>query len=84
MCIRDRSVLHDVSLEVAPGGVGEVAPFEVSENDWPTYRANNHRSASTPAQLARPRPQPGQTPPDRPDFSHRPSLELPKLPPRDG
>ncbi|MFH1924000.1 MAG: PQQ-binding-like beta-propeller repeat protein, partial [Planctomycetota bacterium] len=45
-------------LEVGEGDVAEVAPFEVTAEDWPTYRANNHRTAGTKARLARPAPQP--------------------------
>jgi len=45
-------------LELGKGDVGQVALFEVSEKDWPTYRANNRRTAGTKARLARPKPQP--------------------------
>ena len=41
-------------LQSGEGDVSNVAPFEVAENDWPTYRADNHRTASTAATLARP------------------------------
>ncbi len=55
-------------LERGTGNVDEVAAFEISEEDWPTYRANHHRTASTKARLARPKPQasPAKTPPARP------------------
>ncbi|MHC4700876.1 MAG: PQQ-binding-like beta-propeller repeat protein, partial [Planctomycetota bacterium] len=33
----------------------QVEPLEVTKADWPTYRANNRRTSSTPARLARPR-----------------------------
>ena len=38
------------------GDVNTVADFEVTEGDWPTYRANIQRSASTSTKLARPNP----------------------------
>ena len=40
------------------GDIEHVAPFEIAENDWPTYRADNQRSASTKARLASPRSRP--------------------------
>ncbi|UCF16274.1 MAG: PQQ-binding-like beta-propeller repeat protein, partial [Phycisphaerales bacterium] len=40
----------------------KVAPLEVTADDWPTYRANNQRTSSTTARLARPN-SPGRTRP---------------------
>ena len=34
-------------LEVGQGDIGRVAPFDVSDQDWPTYRANVSRSSSS-------------------------------------
>jgi outer membrane protein assembly factor BamB len=53
-------------LEPGEGNVEQVAALEVTEQDWPTYRANNHRTAASKARLARPKTQPGQAPPNRP------------------
>ncbi len=36
------------------GDLQKVASLEVTKWDWPTYRANNHRTASTTVRLARP------------------------------
>jgi len=41
-------------LEPGAGDAKSVAAFESNERDWPTYRANNARSASTPSELANP------------------------------
>jgi len=49
-------------LEQAPGDPDKVMPLKTVENDWPTYRANNKRTASTAAKLARPNA-PKDTPP---------------------
>ncbi|HUT88575.1 MAG TPA: PQQ-binding-like beta-propeller repeat protein [Thermoguttaceae bacterium] len=64
----DRVATEAERLERGTGNVDEVAAFEISEDDWPTYRANNHRTASTKARLARPKPQasPAKTPPAQP------------------
>ncbi|MEM7145219.1 MAG: PQQ-binding-like beta-propeller repeat protein [Verrucomicrobiota bacterium] len=40
-----------------PGSNTKIKPFPVTWADWPTYRANNHRSASTPVRVG-----PNQTP----------------------
>ena len=41
-------------LELGTGDLSVIVPLEVTEADWPTYRANNQRTASTAARLARP------------------------------
>ena len=38
-------------LERTPGDIAKVAPLETGELDWPTYRGNNERSASTRAEV---------------------------------
>ncbi|MHC4744533.1 MAG: outer membrane protein assembly factor BamB family protein [Planctomycetota bacterium] len=50
----DHVATEDQRLELAPGDPQKVMTLKTAENDWPTYRANNHRTASTPARLARP------------------------------
>ncbi|MHC4353247.1 MAG: PQQ-binding-like beta-propeller repeat protein [Planctomycetota bacterium] len=40
----------------------KVAPLEVKAADWPTYRANNQRTSSTSARLARPNAPEGTRP----------------------
>ncbi len=60
-------------LRRGQGDTDAVAPFEITANDWPTYRANNRRTASTGVRLPNPNRQ-GQRPsvpmwtyaPDRP------------------
>jgi outer membrane protein assembly factor BamB len=51
-------------IQRGEGDVDQVAPFEVTDADWPTYRANNRRTAGTPARLARPKA--GTNPAGRP------------------
>ena len=41
-------------IERGEGDVAKVAPLPAFEDDWPTYRGNNHRTAGTGARLARP------------------------------
>ena len=41
-------------LQQGEGDTEKVAPFEITDADWPVYRANNERSSSTTARLARP------------------------------
>jgi outer membrane protein assembly factor BamB len=41
-------------LQLGQGDLQKVASLEVTKADWPTYRANNRRMASTAARLARP------------------------------
>jgi outer membrane protein assembly factor BamB len=36
----------------SPKNRKEIQPLPVTENDWPTYRSNNNRSASSPVRLA--------------------------------
>ena len=48
----------------------KVTPLEVTEADWPTFRANNQRTSSTSARLARP-DAPGRTRP-APSWTNRP------------
>ncbi len=38
-------------FEREPGAQRHVEPFEVTDGDWPTYRANNDRSASSPVSV---------------------------------
>jgi len=42
-------------LQRGEGDTDEVTPLPTSENDWPTYRGNNRRTAGTTARLARPK-----------------------------
>ncbi len=49
----DFSAVEPDQLQPGGGGVEPEAPLEVSEKDWPTYRGNNHRAASSPVRLAR-------------------------------
>ncbi len=44
-------------LQVGEGDIDNIAPFKMAENDWPTYRADNYRTASTSARLANANPQ---------------------------
>lgn len=46
-------------LRRGEGGLEKIAPFEITETDWPTYRANVQRTSSTSARLARPNAPPG-------------------------
>ncbi len=55
----DHVATEEDRLEFGEGNVDEIAPFEITEDDWPTYRANNHRTASTERGLANPGPQGG-------------------------
>ncbi|MHC4404354.1 MAG: PQQ-binding-like beta-propeller repeat protein, partial [Planctomycetota bacterium] len=41
-------------LQQAEANLNKVASLEIKEADWPTYRANNHRTSSTATRLARP------------------------------
>ncbi|MHC4400868.1 MAG: outer membrane protein assembly factor BamB family protein, partial [Planctomycetota bacterium] len=50
----DHQATEAERLQLGEGDVEKIEPFEVAEEDWPTYRANNRRSASTAARLARP------------------------------
>jgi len=52
-----REATGDERLELGDGDLNQVAPFEIAEGDWPTYRANNQRTASTSVRLADPAPQ---------------------------
>jgi len=45
----DHVATNEERLEVGKGDILNVAPFEVSPKDWPTYRANNQRNAFTQA-----------------------------------
>ena len=57
-------------LERGPGGLNDVASIQVTEADWPTYRANVHRTAGTKAAV------PGKVTKRwtwSPDFETRPS-----------
>jgi hypothetical protein len=49
-----RAATETDRLERGAGNTDQVAPFKIDEKDWPTYRANNHRTASTAARLANP------------------------------
>ena len=50
----DHFATEDEHLERGVTEPNDVAPFEVSEFDWPTYRANNQCSASSKASVSRP------------------------------
>ena len=45
----DAKATQGQRLESPAGGVARARKFDVSPNDWPTYRANNARTATTPA-----------------------------------
>ncbi len=46
-----REAVEAERLETAPGPAGAVAAFEIAASDWPAYRADNARSASTRAAI---------------------------------
>ena len=50
----DYTATDEERLTLGEGDVQDVAPLETSAGDWPTYRGNNQRSASTTVELARP------------------------------
>lgn len=41
-------------LQLGPGDPQDITPLAMTEKDWPCYRADNQRTASTVVQLARP------------------------------
>ena len=57
----DHTATDEERLTLGEGDVQSVAPLETAAGDWPTYRGNNQRSASTSVKLARPN-QPEGTP----------------------
>ena len=50
----DRTATDEERLSPGEGSLEEIVPFEISDADWPTYRANNQRTASTNVHLAGP------------------------------
>jgi len=51
----DRQATAAECLETMKGDVTRVAPFPITAKDWPTYRANVDRSASTPVAVPKTR-----------------------------
>ncbi|MFV1967575.1 MAG: PQQ-binding-like beta-propeller repeat protein, partial [Pirellulaceae bacterium] len=66
-------------LQRGDGDIETVAPFVMDDNDWPTYRADNQRTASSGRRLATPNPQ-GQ-PATVPRWAYAPQLECVPTPP---
>ncbi|MHC4226700.1 MAG: outer membrane protein assembly factor BamB family protein [Planctomycetota bacterium] len=57
-------------LQKAEGNVEKIVPLEVTDADWPTFRANNRRTSSTATRLARPNAPQGTRP--APSWTHTP------------
>ena len=47
-----RDVKIDERLERGDGNISRVTPFDLSPNDWPTYRGGNDRSAGTSVRVS--------------------------------
>jgi outer membrane protein assembly factor BamB len=69
----DQVATDEDRLEVGTGDIETVASFPLDDHDWPTYRANNQRTASTPRRLATPDAE--ASTPTAPQWAYAPELE---------